>query len=73
VPERRFSVLQVVFCAKALARTGGRDAEWTDVEGYETTSRLVTLEEAMRATSNDLLARAFLELLSEKLATGEIA
>ena len=65
--------LQVVFCAKALERIGGRDAAWTDIDGYETSSCLVTLEEAMRATSNDLLARAFLELLSEKLATGEIA
>jgi hypothetical protein len=65
--------LQMVICAKARERVGGRDAEWTDVDGYESTSCLVTLEEAMRATSNDLLARAFLELLSEKLATGEIA
>jgi hypothetical protein len=62
--------LQVVFCAKASERVGGRDVEWTDTDGYESTSRLLTLEEAMRATSNDLLARAFLELLTEKLASG---
>jgi hypothetical protein len=65
--------LQVVLCAKASERVGGRDVEWTDTDGYESTSRLATLDEAMVATSSDLLARVFLDLLSEKLAAGEIA
>jgi 8-oxo-dGTP pyrophosphatase MutT (NUDIX family) len=65
--------LQVVFCAKALERVGGRDAQWTDSEDYELTSRLVTLDDALRDTSSDLLARVFLEVLVGKLARGEIA
>jgi hypothetical protein len=65
--------LQVVFCAKAGERTVGRYDPWTDVDGYESASRLITLDEAMGATSIDLLAHAFLRLLGDKLASGEIA
>ena len=36
---------------------------WADVEGYELASRLVTLDEALNATSTDLLAPVFLGLL----------
>jgi ADP-ribose pyrophosphatase YjhB (NUDIX family) len=64
--------LQVVFCATARERVGGREAQWTDVDGYETSSRLVTLDEAVRVTSNDLLARVFLLMLPKKLAADEI-
>jgi len=56
--------LQVVFTAAAATRDVARDAEWTDIDGYEQSSRLVTLEEARRrSTSTDLLAHVFLDLL----------
>jgi len=53
--------LQVVFTGTATARDGDT---WTDTEGYETHSRLVTIAEARAKTSNDLLARVFLDLLT---------
>ncbi|WP_281262601.1 hypothetical protein [Nonomuraea fuscirosea] len=37
-----------------------------DTEGYELRSRLVTVEEALRETSVDLLAPVFLRLLSQE-------
>lgn len=57
--------LQIVFVAEARSRDGGlaEDAEWTDVDGYELTSRLVTLDEAVERTSTDMHAQVFLELL----------
>lgn len=64
--------LQIVFCAKASERAVGRDEQWTDIDGYESSCRLVSLAEAMSATSTDLLANAFLGLLAEKLSSGEI-
>ncbi|MEU0878502.1 NUDIX domain-containing protein [Lentzea sp. NPDC005914] len=56
--------LQVVFCGTATDRDGGADAEWTDTDGYELHSRLVTIDAARDTTSNDLLAPAFLDLLA---------
>lgn len=57
--------LQLVFVAEARTRDGGlpEDAEWTDVDGYELTSRLVTWAEAIERTSTDMHAQVFLELL----------
>ena len=57
--------LQLVFVAAAHRRDGGLppDAEWTDVDGYELDSRLVTLDEAIERTSTDMHAQVFLELL----------
>jgi hypothetical protein len=55
--------LQVVFCGTATDRDGGRDVAWTDTEGYELRSSLVTVDEARRRTSTDLLAPVFLDAL----------
>jgi 8-oxo-dGTP pyrophosphatase MutT (NUDIX family) len=56
--------LQVVFTATATTRDGGRDVQWTDMDGgYEHTSSLLTLTEARRLTSTNLLAHVFLDLL----------
>jgi ADP-ribose pyrophosphatase YjhB (NUDIX family) len=55
--------LQVVFTATASDRDGGVDAPWTDTDGYELSSELLTLDEALVRTSTDLLAPVFLELL----------
>lgn len=59
--------LQLVMCGIAEQRDGGRDIEWTDVEGHETSSRLVSVREAYRSVSNDLLDRVFLELMLNDL------
>ncbi|MEV5893825.1 hypothetical protein [Nonomuraea fuscirosea] len=58
--------LQVVCQAKASGRAGTPYTEWVDTEGYELRSRLVTVEEALRETSVDLLAPVFLRLLSRE-------
>jgi ADP-ribose pyrophosphatase YjhB (NUDIX family) len=57
--------LQVVFCARVSGRSVGHEDEWMDVDGYESSSRLVTVAHAMSATSADLLGNAFLKLLGE--------
>jgi hypothetical protein len=56
--------LQLIYTGTASARDGGRDAEWTDTDGYELRSVLVTLEEARRRTSTDVLADVFLDALT---------
>ena len=56
-------LLQVVLCGTATERDGGPDVEWTDTDGYELASRLVTIDEARDKTSIDLLAPYFLDLL----------
>lgn len=53
--------LQVVLAGTATERDGDT---WTDTDGYETHSRLVTIAEARAKTSNDLLAPVFLDLLT---------
>lgn len=53
--------LQVVLCGTATERDGGPDASWTDTDGYEQGSRLVTIDMARETT--DLLAPVFLDLL----------
>lgn len=53
--------LQVVFEGIAIERTGGSD--WVDTDGYELSSRLVSIAEARRTLRNDPLATTFLDLL----------
>ncbi len=55
--------LQLVTCGAATERDGGPDADWTDIEGYETSSRLVSIAEARTATPDELLERVFLEIM----------
>jgi ADP-ribose pyrophosphatase YjhB (NUDIX family) len=56
--------LQLVFCATATERAGGPDASWTDTQGYERVSRLVTVDEALERTSPQELVEPFLRVLS---------
>lgn len=53
--------LQLVVCGSATERDGGRDADWTDIEGFETSSRLVSVGEARTATMNDLFDLIYLD------------
>ena len=55
--------LQVVYTGRASDREGGPDVDWTDTEGYELSSRRMTVDEAAAAMSGDRLALAFLRLL----------
>lgn len=56
-------MLQVVFHGVATERDGGSGGPWTDTDGYEQSSRLVSVAEARALASNDLLAPAFLDLI----------
>jgi hypothetical protein len=51
--------VQAVFATRAVGRE--RD-DWTDVEGYETSSRLVTLDEAPAYMPDNPVCVAFLRL-----------
>ena len=53
--------LNLVVVANASERVGGIDGGWTDTEGFELSSRTVTIEEAL--VCGDALSRAFLGLL----------
>lgn len=53
--------LQVVFHGTATRRDGGPG--WVDTDGYEQSSRLVSLAEARASTSDSLAAPVFLDLL----------
>ncbi len=55
--------LQEVYAGRALDRDGGTDVDWTDTEGYELSSRRMTLEDAAAAVRQDRLALAFLRML----------
>jgi 8-oxo-dGTP pyrophosphatase MutT (NUDIX family) len=55
--------VHLVLAGAATERDGGRDADWTDVEGWELSSRLVPLADLVEATASEPLARPFLELL----------
>jgi 8-oxo-dGTP pyrophosphatase MutT (NUDIX family) len=55
--------LQLVMCGSATERDGGRDANWTDIEGHETSSWLVSADEARASTSNELLELVYLEIM----------
>lgn len=57
-------MVQLVFCGTATERDGGRDVSWSDIDGYELGSSLVTVTEARRRTSTDLLAPVFLDALA---------
>lgn len=54
--------LQVVFYGTAAERDGQPDVAWSDTDGYELRSRLVTIDEA-REISTDRLALALLGVL----------
>jgi hypothetical protein len=54
--------LQLVLCGYADERDGGPDVNWTDIEGYETSSRLVSVAEANASSSNELLEFIYLDL-----------
>lgn len=58
-------LLQVVFRGTATVRDGDPGATWTDTDGYELHSRLVTPAEARASTSTDMLAPVFLDLLPD--------
>ncbi|RAS59966.1 NUDIX domain-containing protein [Lentzea atacamensis] len=60
-PSPHPDLLQVVFAGAATERDGGADVAWVDTDGHEQSSSLVSLGEALVRTSNDLLARTFLE------------
>jgi ADP-ribose pyrophosphatase YjhB (NUDIX family) len=53
--------LQLVFTARVTGRDAAAKAGWTDTDGYELASSLVTLDDAIARTSTDLLANVFLE------------
>jgi ADP-ribose pyrophosphatase YjhB (NUDIX family) len=59
--------LQLVFVGEAERRDGdlAADADWTDVDGYELSSRLITLDDAIERTSTGMHAQVFLQLLKE--------
>jgi ADP-ribose pyrophosphatase YjhB (NUDIX family) len=57
--------LQVVFTATATKRDGENGEPWVDLDGYEASWRLATLDEAAAASSRDESARVFLALLRE--------
>ncbi len=55
---------QVVLAGRAHDRDGGPAADWTDTEGYEVTSRLMSIDDALAAVSGDPVSRVFLALLA---------
>lgn len=55
---------QVVGRAEAVDRLVGADANWSDTEGYEASSTLMTVDEALDVVEGDPLARVFLPLLA---------
>jgi ADP-ribose pyrophosphatase YjhB (NUDIX family) len=57
--------LQVVLIANATTRDGGLESDWTDTEGYEMRSRLVSISEARVITSgSDMPASPFLDIIA---------
>ena len=55
---------QVVLAGQAAGRVGGSAAEWTDTDGYEISSQLMTVEDAWQAVSGDPASRTYLPLLA---------
>lgn len=55
--------LQYVYTGRAAEGPDGRSSDWTDTDGYELSSCLMSLDEAIEKGSDDPLALAFLELL----------
>lgn len=56
-------LLQVVLCGTATERDGGADVDWTDTDGYETRSSLLSVAQARRDADTHRLAHVFLDLL----------
>jgi ADP-ribose pyrophosphatase YjhB (NUDIX family) len=56
--------LQLVFASQALHRDGGPSEDWTDRDGYEQSSTLVDVDEALERV--DPIAAAFLRLLGSE-------
>jgi hypothetical protein len=55
---------QVVLAGRAAERTGGHTANWTDTDGYEISSQLMTIADAWQAASGDPASRVYLPLLT---------
>lgn len=55
---------QVVLAGRAIRRTGGRSASWTDTDGYEVSSQLMTTADAWHAVSSEPASRTYLPLLT---------
>lgn len=58
--------LQAVVWCTAEERDGGRDADWTDIEGFETSSSLVSPDEARAMSANNLWDLLYLDQIDEK-------
>jgi ADP-ribose pyrophosphatase YjhB (NUDIX family) len=50
---------QLVLAGRASERAGGPTAGWTDTDGYETSSTLMSIEDAWQAVSRDPTSRAY--------------
>lgn len=58
--------LQVVLVASSTFREGGEQGDWTDTEGYELRSRLVSIDEARMLTATaDMPASPFLDIVTK--------
>ena len=57
-------VLQVVLAGAAADRDGGADVAWSDTEGYELSSCLMTIDEARAEMGDDVLVAPFLRRTS---------
>lgn len=55
--------LQYVYTGRAAAGAAGRNPEWTDTDGYEVSSCLMSIDEAIDRLPDDPLAVVFLRLL----------
>ena len=55
---------QVVLAGRATKRAGEHAASWTDTDGYEISSQLMTVQDAWQAASGDPASRAYLPLLT---------
>lgn len=55
--------LQIVLCGTAVEREGGADAAWTDTDGWEVNSRLVSADAARVQSSNDMLDVVYLDAI----------
>jgi hypothetical protein len=66
--------LQVVYVASANSSEGGPEVDWTDTDGYEVTSRLVSVLEARSLTaSTDMSAGPFLDVIERTWRGDELA
>ena len=64
-PWERNEIVMVVWTGNATDRVGGRDNDWTDTEGFELSSALLTLDDAITVVApDDPTAIPFLRLLA---------